>query len=142
MRRAGGTHRGAGRGLYRPWAQGGGGRPWRMMAANGFYNTWSVMMLNVLVGNLSLEGGVFVGGGKFNGFAEGPRYNLVDFPGLVKPKGLNIARSKAAYETSDEYREKVAAGVSPWPARAPWYPFVAGQLTELLTSALAGIRTG
>ncbi|PYA67349.1 tetrathionate reductase subunit TtrA, partial [Serratia marcescens] len=29
-----------------------------MMAANGFYNTWSVMMLNVLVGNLSLEGGV------------------------------------------------------------------------------------
>jgi tetrathionate reductase subunit A len=109
-----------------------------MMAANGFYNTWSVMMLNVLIGNLSLEGGVFVGGGKFNGFAEGPRYNLVEFPGLVKPKGLNIARSKAAYETSDEYREKVAAGVSPWPARAPWYPFVAGQLTELLTSALAG----
>ncbi|MGQ5917386.1 tetrathionate reductase subunit TtrA [Serratia sp. IR-2025] len=113
-----------------------------MMAANGFYNTWSVMMLNVLVGNLSLEGGVFVGGGKFNGFAEGPRYNLVDFPGLVKPKGLNIARSKAAYETSDEYREKVAAGVSPWPARAPWYPFVAGQLTELLTSALAGYPYG
>ncbi len=90
-----------------------------MMAANGFYNTWSVMMLNVLIGNLSLAGGVFVGGGKFNGFAEGPRYNLVEFPGLVKPKGLNIARSKAAYETSDEYREKVAAGVSPWPARAP-----------------------
>ncbi len=49
---------------------------------------------------------MFVGGGKFNGFAEGPRYNLVEFPGLVKPKGLNIARSKAAYETSDEYREK------------------------------------
>ena len=64
------------------------------------------MMLNVLVGNLSTEGGVFVGGGKFNGFAEGPRYNTVDFPGPVKPKGLNIARSKAAYETSDEYREK------------------------------------
>ncbi|MGQ5792077.1 tetrathionate reductase subunit TtrA [Serratia sp. IR-2025] len=113
-----------------------------MMAANGFYNTWSVMMLNVLIGNLSLAGGVFVGGGKFNGFAEGPRYNLVEFPGLVKPKGLNIARSKAAYETSDEYREKVAAGVSPWPARAPWYPFVAGQLTELLTSALAGYPYG
>ncbi|MGQ6186229.1 hypothetical protein ACUNGU_25040, partial [Serratia sp. IR-2025] len=38
-------------------------------ATNGFYNTWSVMMLNVLIGNLSLAGGVFVGGGKFNGFA-------------------------------------------------------------------------
>ncbi len=61
---------------------------------------------------------MFVGGGKFNGFAEGPRYNTVDFPGL-KPKGLNIARSKAAYETSDEYREKVAAGVSPAGRGAP-----------------------
>ncbi len=25
-----------------------------------------------------------------------------------------------------------------YPAKAPWYPFVAGQLTELLTSALEG----
>ena len=37
------------------------------MAGNGFYNARSVMMLNALIGNLSLEGGVFVGGGKFNG---------------------------------------------------------------------------
>lgn len=51
-----------------------------MMAANGFYNTWSVMMLNVLVGNLSLEGGVFVGGGKFNGFAEGRAITWSIFP--------------------------------------------------------------
>ena len=72
-----------------------------MMAANGFYNTWSVMMLNVLVGNLSLECGVFVGGGKFNGFAEGPRYNLVDFPRPGKTERAEYRR-----ETSDEYREK------------------------------------
>jgi tetrathionate reductase subunit A len=32
----------------------------------------------------------------------------------------------------------VAAGQSPFPAKAPWYPFVAGQLTELLVSALEG----
>ncbi len=43
-----------------------------MMAGNGFYNTWSVMMLNALIGNLSLSGGVFVGGGKFNGVSDGP----------------------------------------------------------------------
>ena len=109
-----------------------------MMSGNGFYNAWAVMMLNALIGNLSLEGGVFVGGGKFNGVTDGPRYNLATFPGMVKPKGLNIGRSKAAYESSDEYREKVAAGQSPWPATAPWYPFVAGQLTELLPSALNG----
>ena len=109
-----------------------------MMAGNGFYNAWAVMMLNALIGNLSLEGGVFVGGGKFNGATDGPRYNMDSFPGKVKPQGLSIARSKTAYESSEEYRNKVAAGVSPFPAKAPWYPFVAGQLTELLTSALEG----
>ncbi|MDH8147130.1 tetrathionate reductase subunit TtrA [Klebsiella pneumoniae] len=109
-----------------------------MMAGNGFYNAWAVMMLNALIGNLSLEGGVFIGGGKFNGATDGPRYNMDSFPGKVKPKGLSIARSKTAYESSEEYRNKVAAGKSPFPAKAPWYPFVAGQLTELLTSALQG----
>lgn len=109
-----------------------------MMAGNGFYSAWAVMLLNALIGNLSLEGGVFVGGGKFNGATDGPRYNLESFAGKVKPKGLSIARSKTAYESSEEYRIKAAAGVSPYPARAPWYPFVAGQLTELLTSALEG----
>jgi tetrathionate reductase subunit A len=67
---------------------------------------------------------VFVGGGKFNGATDGPRYNLESFAGKVKP-GLSIARSKTAYESSEEYRSKAAAGV-PCPARAPWYPFVAG----------------
>lgn len=109
-----------------------------MMAGNGFYNAWAVMMLNALIGNLSLEGGVFVGGGKFNGATDGPRYNMDSFVGKVKPKGLSIARSKTAYESSEEYRHKVAAGQSPFPAKAPWYPFVAGQLTELLVSALEG----
>ncbi|MGY6028549.1 tetrathionate reductase subunit TtrA [Phytobacter sp. AG2a] len=109
-----------------------------MMSGNGFYNAWSVMMLNVLLGNLSLSGGVFVGGGKFNGEINGPCYNFEQFPGKVAPKGLNIARSKADYAKSDEYQAKVADGQSPWPAHAPWYPFVAGQLTELLPSALEG----
>ncbi|EHB0655626.1 tetrathionate reductase subunit TtrA [Salmonella enterica subsp. enterica serovar Typhimurium] len=112
--------------------------PGSMMAGNGFYNAWSVMMLNALIGNLSLSGGVFVGGGKFNGVSDGPRYNMNSFAGKVKPSGLSIARSKTAYEASEEYRDKIAGGQSPYPAKAPWYPFVAGQLTELLTSALEG----
>jgi tetrathionate reductase subunit A len=109
-----------------------------MMSGNGFYNAWAVMMLNVLLGNMSLSGGVFVGGGKFNGEINGPCYNIEQFPGKIAPKGLNIARSKADYAKSDEYQAKVAVGQSPWPANAPWYPFVAGQLTELLPSALEG----
>ncbi len=70
------------------------------------------MMLNALIGNLSLSGGVFVGGGKFNGVSDGPRYNMNSFAGKVKPSGLSIARSKTAYEASEEYRDKIAGGQS------------------------------
>lgn len=113
-----------------------------MMAGNGFYNTWAVMMLNAMIGNMNLKGGVFVSGGKFNGAADGPRYKLKSFKGQVKAKGINYSRSKVAYETSDEYRIKLAAGEKPYPAKAPWYPFVGGQLSEQLSSALAGYPYG
>lgn len=96
------------------------------------------MMLNALIGNLNLKGGVSVGGGKFKEFADGPRYNLKTFPGMVKPKGLVLSRSKQAYEQSDEYRRKLEQGEKPYPARGPWYPFVAGQFTEQLAPALMG----
>lgn len=109
-----------------------------MMSGNGFYNSWAVMMLNALIGNLNLKGGVSVGGGKFKEFADGPRYNLKTFPGMVKPKGLVLSRSKQAYEQSDEYRRKLEQGEKPYPARGPWYPFVAGQFTEQLAPALMG----
>lgn len=109
-----------------------------MMSGNGFYNSWAVMMLNALIGNLNLKGGVSVGGGKFKEFADGPRYNLKTFPDMVKPKGLVLSRSKQAYEQSDEYRRKLEQGEKPYPARGPWYPFVAGQFTEQLAPALMG----
>ncbi len=109
-----------------------------MMSGNGFYNSWAVMMLNALIGNLNLKGGVSVGGGKFKEFADGPRYNLKTFPGMVKPKGLVLSRSKQAYEQSEEYRRKLEQGEKPYPARGPWYPFVAGQFTEQLAPALMG----
>ncbi|WP_220683276.1 molybdopterin-dependent oxidoreductase, partial [Pseudomonas aeruginosa] len=109
-----------------------------MMGGNGFYTAWSVIMLNALIGNLNLKGGVSVGGGKFNGATDGPCYKMDSFKGKVKPKGMVLSRSKMAYEKSDEYRLRVENGESPYPAKAPWYPFAAGQLTEQLGSALEG----
>lgn len=96
------------------------------------------MMLNAMIGNLNLKGGVSVGGGKFDGFADGPRYQLATFVGMVKPKGLPLSRSKQPYEKSEEYQQKIQQGQSGYPARGPWYPFVGGQLTEQLAPALAG----
>ncbi len=96
------------------------------------------MMLNAMIGNLNLKGGVSVGGGKFDGFADGPCYQLATFVGMVKPKGLPLSRSKQPYEKSEEYQQKIQQGQSGYPARGPWYPFVGGQLTEQLAPALAG----
>lgn len=109
-----------------------------MMGGNGFYTAWSVIMLNALIGNLNLKGGVSVGGGKFNGVTDGPCYKMDSFKGKVKPQGMVLSRSKMAYEKSDEYRLRVENGEQPYPAKAPWYPFAAGQLTEQLGSALEG----
>ncbi len=50
-------------------------------------------------------------------------------PEEVKPSGLSIAVAKPLM-TSEEYRDKLRRAI-PYPAKAPWYPFVAGQLTEL-----------
>ncbi|WP_272521207.1 tetrathionate reductase subunit TtrA [Providencia sp. PROV202] len=109
-----------------------------MMSGNGFYTAWSVIMLNALIGNLNLKGGVSVGGGKFNGENDGPRYNIAGYKGKVKPKGVVLSRSNEVYEKSDEFKARVAAGEKPYPAKAPWYPFAKGQLTEQLASALMG----
>lgn len=95
-------------------------------------------MLNALIGNLNLKGGVSVGGGKFNGESDGPRYKITSYAGKVKPKGVVLSRSNESYEKSDEFKARVAAGENPYPAKAPWYPFAKGQLTEQLASALMG----
>lgn len=45
-------------------------------------------------------------GGKFKDFAAGPRYNLANFPNMIKPKGTNLARSKKDYEKSVNLNKK------------------------------------
>lgn len=107
-----------------------------MMSGNGFYNTWAVLTLNVLIGNMNFKGGMHVNGGKYADYAAGPRYDFTSFDGMVQPKGIMIGRAKRPYESSTEYKEKRARGENPYPASRPWYPFAGGQATEMLTSAL------
>lgn len=109
-----------------------------MMSAGGFYSAWGILMLNALVGNLNHKGGVSVSGGKFPDFGGGPRYNLKGFPNSNKPGGLSISRSRKVYEESEEYKTLKAQGKNPYPAKAPWYPFAGGQLTEQVASAASG----
>lgn len=108
------------------------------MHSTGFYTSWAIFMLNVLIGNMNKKGGMSVNAGKFKDFGDGPRYDLANFPNQVKPKGTNLARSKKAYENSSEYKQKVAKGENPYPAKGAWYPFSGGQTTEMITSMVQG----
>ena len=109
-----------------------------MMSGNGFYAAFGMQMLNVLAGNHNRKGGSAAGGGQFNGVGEGPRYDLANFPGKRGPQGVFLSRSRFPYENSSEYRRKVAAGETPYPARAPWRSLAPPTLTEHLPSALDG----
>lgn len=112
------------------------------MHTNGFYACRAVMTLNFLVGSLDWMGGYVVGGGTadYAGGSSGAPYALGSWPGQPAnvPAGVPISRSGVAYETSGEYAAKVKAGVNPYPARRPWFPFGGGQWPEMF----AGIREG
>ncbi len=108
-----------------------------MMSGSGFYNTFSLMMLNTLIGNLNWKGGTLRNGGGFKEDGEGPRYNLAAFPGQIKPSGTPLGRN-VPYEKSAEFARKKAAGEKPYPAAAPWFPNAPGLTTHWLPAALGG----
>lgn len=109
------------------------------MSGSGFYTAYAIAMLNTLIGNLNAKGGLMVSEGNFGPFGKGPRYNFADFEGKRQAKGVAMSRHRSGqYEKSSEFARKLAAGESPYPARAPWYPAVGGLSSELVASAVAG----
>src|SRR5690606_3005846 len=94
------------------------------MNGSGFYTAYAIAMLNTLVGNLNVEGGLVLDAGPFGPFGPGPRYNFAQFKGKVAPKGVAMSRHRFPYEKSSEFKRRVQAGESPYPAKAPWYPAI------------------
>jgi len=112
-----------------------------MMAGNGFYNAYGVVTLNALIGNLNWKGGLVMNGGGFKDAGAGPRYDLENFPGMIKkPGGVPLGRN-APYEKTTEFAAKKAAGKA-YPAQAPWFPNAPGLATEWLTGAANGYPYG
>lgn len=107
-----------------------------MMSGAGFYNAFSVMTLNLLIGNLNWKGGLVMNGGGFKDDGEGPRYNLESFAGEIKPKGTPLGRN-SPYEKTSEFARKKAAGKA-YPAQSPWFPNAPGLATEWFTGAMSG----
>ena len=106
-----------------------------MMSGSGFYNAYSLMMINTLIGNLNWKGGAMVAGGMFPE-TKGPAYDLNKFPGMVKAKGLPFGRN-VPYEKTTEFKTKKAAGKA-YPADGPWYPNAPGLATEWISSLVNG----
>jgi len=107
-----------------------------MMSGSGFYNTYALMTINALLGNVNWKGGLVANGGGFKADGDGPRYNLGTFPGMVKTGGTPIGRN-VPYEKSSEFATRKAQG-KPYPARAPWFPNAPGLTTEALPAAVNG----
>jgi tetrathionate reductase subunit A len=107
-----------------------------MMNGSGFYNTYALMSINVLLGNINWKGGMVANGGGFKLDGEGPRYNLEKFPGMVKPAGTPLGRN-VPYEKTTEFATRKAEG-KPYPATAPWFPNAPGLTTELLPGGISG----
>lgn len=108
------------------------------MSGAGFYTAYAIAMLNTLVGNLNVEGGLVLDAGPFPPYGAGPRYNIAGFANRATPKGVALSRNRFPYEKSSEFKRKQAAGQPVYPAAAPWYPATGGLSSEMLASALAG----
>ena len=65
-----------------------------------------------------------------------PRYDLLSFPGMVKPGGVMISRERFPYEKTTEYKSKVAHGENPYPTKLPWHPFGFSLDNQALFSAI------
>ncbi|THF67411.1 tetrathionate reductase subunit TtrA [Pseudothauera nasutitermitis] len=107
-----------------------------MMSGAGFYNAYSVVTLNALIGSLNWKGGFAMNGGGFPHVAAGPRYDLLNFPGKIQPRGTPLGRN-FPYERTAEFARKREAG-QPYPARDQWFPGAPGLGTEFFASTFGG----
>lgn len=103
-----------------------------MMSGSGFLNAFSVITLNVLIGNLNCRGGFVMNGGGFKDAGKGPRYDLDSFDGQIKPKGIPFGRN-VPYTKTSEFKSKKALG-KPYPASDLWFPNAPGLGTEWFAS--------
>lgn len=105
---------------------------------NGVPAAYAVAVLNALVGSLQRRGGYLTSGGGAASWKRGV-FDLIDFKGKRKPRGVKISREKAAYQETSEFQSAVKAGKNPYPAKRPWFPFTKGGLS---VEALAGMDQG
>ena len=102
---------------------------------NGSYMNWVIFMLNSLIGSVGVKGGLIKTAGGYN-FKTG-KYDLVMIKGAPGMNGVKIDRNEFKYEDTTVYKNKVAMGQNPYPAKLPWFPLTKGRGSY--TQALMGM---
>ena len=96
--------------------------PWPMpggtMSGAGFYTAYAIAMLNTLVGNLNVEGGLVLDAGPFRLTARVRATTSPASPTAPRPRAW-ASRNRFPYEKSSEFKRKKAAGQPAYPAAAP-----------------------
>lgn len=91
-------------------------------SSNGVHLTFAMYILPSLMGAINKKGGMMQRRVAYTSFADGPKYNLADIENAPEPSGMVISRTGVRYEDTTEYKNKVAAGKDPYPAKLPWHP--------------------
>lgn len=102
---------------------------------NGVYNGMAIIYLNMLIGNIDYNGGLFAGGGGFHiDGSKGGAFNFKEesFEGKTKSFGHMLTREKSHYEESSWFKK------DGYPAKRPWYPHTSDVYQEVIPSAKDG----
>ena len=104
--------------------------------ANGTDLSLIHYVLTCLIGCTNKKGGMITRRVSYAGFGAGPRYALNQVEGRPESKGLIISRTGIQYETTDEYKEKLAKGENPYPPTLPWHPVGGGSDNQAIFSII------
>ena len=93
-------------------------------------------ILSALIGAINKKGGLISKGFQYASIGPGSRYNLSDVEGAPKTEGIVISRTGVRYETTTEYKEKVAKGENPYPSKLPWHPIGSASDNQTIFSVI------
>jgi len=104
--------------------------------SNGLDLAFITNILVSLVGSANKKGGVIPRRYSYKGLTDGARYNLSTIEGKPANKALVLSRTGIIYETTDEYKSKVAKGENPYPSRLPWHPIGSASDNQMMFSMI------
>lgn len=106
---------------------------------NGFDTPAGCEILKALVGSGQMCGGSFNASGSPVTEGKGARYDISTIEGLPDVSTKNaamISRTARAWEDTDEYKNRIAAGEKNPTPRLPWYPMAKQSDNQALMSAI------